>query len=118
MLNGFWSELLLLIRWHKTIHVDVDPRHLPVMVGPLAGWPAAESAVWDLRGQHRDADGTGMGDDQHITVAALAGAINKTNKRQKQNTVATQTQHAKQQTKHTTGVDQRSEVGAKVYCGA
>ena len=55
VLNGLWSELLLLIRWHKVIHIDGNPRFLPPIMGrPLDGWPAADAAVWGLRGQHRE----------------------------------------------------------------
>ena len=43
-----WSTMLVLLRWHKTLHQHRHRRPL----GPIPAWPPADAEVWQRCGQH------------------------------------------------------------------
>ena len=47
--KGSWSNILILLRWHSTLH---QHRHRRA-VGPIPTWPPGDAEVWQNLGQHR-----------------------------------------------------------------
>ena len=69
MMEGKWSELLILIRWHKSLNIvdNMDGRRR--FLGPIPAWPYPEAGTWNCIGRNRlhiDA-----GPPQHLTAPKL-----------------------------------------------
>ena len=50
IMEGRWSRILLLVRWHQDLHLHRCRRHSLSQTGPLAGWPPPGSAAWSRCG--------------------------------------------------------------------